>query len=145
MSATAVDTSVLVAGVLEWHEAHAVCRAERARWKRSRRKPSIPAHALLESNAVLTRLPAGYRLRAEDAREVLEAAYAELPVAPLPEGLWNLVAEMAERGVTGGAVYDAVILASAAAAGADELVTLDLDDFERLAPGTVRVRPPDGG
>lgn len=142
MALAAIDASVLVAGVLDWHADHAICRTERARWEQLTEKPCIPAHALLESYSVITRLPAGLRLRAEDALEVLYGAYGALPVAPVPKDLWGLIDDLARRDVIGGAVYDAVILESAVLARTEELVTLDSKVFERLARDRIRVRRP---
>jgi predicted nucleic acid-binding protein len=138
----AIDTSVLIAGVFEWHEDHTSCLTERRRWKRSKEKPYVPAHALLESYSVMTRLPAGLRLRADDAIEVMRGAYGDFPIAPSPTKLWALMEHLAGEGITGGSVYDALILESALAAGAKELITLDSKAFERLAGDRLRVRPP---
>ncbi len=97
----AVDTSVAVAALLAWHEAHAVTRA-------SLRDASIPVHALTESYSVLTRLP--QPLSAADAAALLEAAFPKGRVLVPPPGLQRSIpARCASLGIAGGATYDAVI------------------------------------
>ncbi|MCA1779881.1 MAG: hypothetical protein LC637_10995 [Xanthomonadaceae bacterium] len=44
--------------------------------------------------------------------------------------------------MTGGAVYDALIVESALAAGADEIVTWNVNHFQRAAADRLKVRPP---
>lgn len=63
---SAVDTSVVVPALTRWHEAHDVSR-------RASAGQSIPFHALVESYAVLARLPTPHRLSAQLAEELLGA------------------------------------------------------------------------
>jgi len=50
--------------------------------------------------------------------------------------------ESSRESVTGGAIYDAVILEAALEAGARELLTWNAADFERLSRGRLAVRTP---
>lgn len=116
---TAVDTSVVVAGFAAWHEAHASAAAALAR------KPRLPAHVLVESFSVLTRLPPPHRAAADLVASFLEARFAEPPLLlPASEHL-ALVKAVATAGLSGGAIYDALIAATARAAGAT-LLTRDV-------------------
>lgn len=119
----AVDTSVVVAGWSSWHAAHAAAHEVLAA------HPAVPAHVLAETYAILTGFPPPHRL----TPGVVEAALArQFPDGVLTldaRGYREVVGLVAREGLPGGAVYDAVIGATAAAAGA-ELVTLD----ERAAP-----------
>lgn len=63
----ALDTSVAVAGFASWHEGHASAAGILAR------KPRLPAHVLIESYSVLTRLPAPHRA----SGDIVEAFMAE--------------------------------------------------------------------
>ncbi len=114
----AVDTSVVVAGVSSWHVAHAVGRSLLVG------HPRLPAHCSVEVFSVLTRLPPPHRVGAEDAWLLLAAAFPA-PYLTLPASEHRrLLQRAAAAGVRGGAVYDALVGATAARAGAT-LVTRD--------------------
>ena len=71
----AADTSVIVASLLTWHEHHAPSR--RALETAMDDAPLvIPVPALVESYAVLTRLPAPHRLSPRDAHVLLRENFA---------------------------------------------------------------------
>lgn len=115
---TAVDSSLVVAALVAWHEGHETAR-------RQAHGQTVPAHAYLESYAVLTRLPGARRLDAPTARELLAAWFPPSRVlAPPMEAAEPYVERMARSGVVGGAVYDAWIALTAAAHG-EELCTRD--------------------
>ncbi len=114
----AVDTSVTVAGFAAWHDKHGVARAVLAR------HPRLPAHAAVETFSVLTRLPGAVRLMPSEVRTLLLEAFSE-PVLTLPAAAHRkLLGIIAEEGVAGGAVYDALIGFTALHAGA-ALLSLD--------------------
>ena len=101
------DTSVLVPALVSWHDDHDVTRRAVLGGVHH-----LPAHVLLESYSVLTRLPAPHRISPEDAA----AAIARLPMAvvSLPgEEHTRLVAELGHARLRGGATYDALIAATA--------------------------------
>lgn len=114
----AVDSGVIVAAFSSWHEVH-----DRAR--RAVGQEAVPiGHALVEAFSVLTRLPAPHRAPAALVGEFLAAVFVG-PVLTLDgPDLRRLVLRLPELSIVGGAVYDAVIGATAAAAGAT-LVSLD--------------------
>jgi predicted nucleic acid-binding protein len=66
----AVDTSVVVAALLGWHEAHEPARRALERGLAAERIV-MPAPALLEAYAVMTRLPSPHRIRPADAAALL--------------------------------------------------------------------------
>jgi len=114
----AVDTSVVVAGLASWHEAHTAARRALAR------QPRLPAHAALETYSVLTRLPPPHRFAPGLVGELLAAQFPE-PLLTLPGRQHeSLIAIAVEAGVTGGAIYDALVAATAKHAGAT-LLTRD--------------------
>lgn len=115
---TAVDTSVVVAGFATWHEAHAAAAAALAR------KPRIPAHVLVESFSVLTRLPPPHRAPAAMVTAFLRARFPDTPLALPATGYAPLLGDVTDAGLTGGSVYDALIAATVLAAGAT-LLTRD--------------------
>lgn len=114
----ALDTSVVVAALLGWHEAH-----EQAR--RAARGGGIPAHALVESYAVLTRLPAPHRVAPGVASRLLAGWFPSVRIfVPSPELARSVVGRLAAAGIGGGAAYDALVGLTAAEHGA-ELRTRD--------------------
>ena len=114
----AVDTSVVVAGFASWHEGHQSAAAVLAR------RPRVPAHVLIEAYSVLTRLPPPHRAPADLVATFLTERFPEAPLVLPPTVYADLVAAAAVEGVTGGAIYDALIAATARHAGAT-LLTRD--------------------
>lgn len=145
MSITALDTSVIVAALLGWHEAHAdaLDALVAARTKRGDRL-ILPAPALVESYAVMTRLPAPHRIAPADALQLLCGSFERRStVVGLTESqTWRFLHEAALQGVTGGRAYDALIMSCARKAGATRLITLDRHDFERLDAGDIEIVVP---
>jgi predicted nucleic acid-binding protein len=126
----AVDSSVIIAGVLSWHEFHerAILALEKAV---AGRRLLMPLPVLIESYSVLTRLPAPHRLRREVAYQLLHGSFAGARVISLSQGTaWTFLQDCVEMGTLGGRVYDAVIASAAIEAGASELLTFNARDFE---------------
>ena len=138
----ALDSSVLIAAVLAWHEHHPASYREVERLASSDTAAVIPTHALLESYSVITRLPAPHRLCPNDARKLLEGSFRDWVTAPAPAQIWTLIGRIADAEMIGGTVYDALIVESALAAGADEIVTWNVNHFQRAVADRLQVRPP---
>lgn len=115
----AVDTSVAVAAALPWHEAHAAARSALPRTK-----TALLAQVAVETYSVLTRLPPPQRVPAAVAREYLSETFVLPPLVLPPDGYERLLDLAAAEGLAGGAVYDALVGATAREAGAT-LLTLD--------------------
>lgn len=130
MAATAphVDSSVVIAGFVSWHELHdeamAVLDSE----------VTVSLHAAWETYAVLTRLPAPHRVAAGLVRDLLVSRFGtELRELPPSTGA-DVLHSLPGLQVTGGASYDALIAAVAVSDGA-ELITCDQrarTTYERL-------------
>lgn len=101
------DTSVLVPALLDWHPSHQECRAVVADGIRA-----VPGHAQLEAYSVLTRLPPPHRLSAADAEATLDQLRLVV-IALSGPGHRDLVSALARHGVSGGAVYDGLVAATA--------------------------------
>ena len=114
----ACDTSVAVASLDPTHAAHAPCRRALVD-----HRPALAGHAAFETYSVLTRLPLPLRLTARQARQVLDTAFPETcwPDRHAAIALWS---RMAEAGIVGGSVYDALV---AQAASCDGRVLLTRD------------------
>jgi predicted nucleic acid-binding protein len=116
---SAIDTSVAVPALLSWHEHHELCR-------RAASGNRIPAHALIESYAVLTRLPPPHRIDASRAVELLSSWFPPLRVLTAPASLQrSVLATLGDAGIEGGASYDALIALTAQHHG-EELLTRDV-------------------
>ncbi|MGH9101312.1 MAG: PIN domain-containing protein [Acidimicrobiales bacterium] len=115
---SALDSSVVIAALTQWHEAHDAAR-EQAWGQR------VPVHAYLESYAVLTRLPPPRRLDVRTAHELLSVWFPRSQILqPGRRGATGFVRRMAAADVSGGAVYDALVALTAAEHG-EELLTRD--------------------
>ena len=113
----AVDTSVVVAAFATWHERHEIAAQALAR------RPYAPAHVLVESYSVLTRLPAPHRAPAALVKEFLSKRFLEPPLLLPADAYLELIRRAASTSIRGGAIYDAVVAATAAAAGATLLTS----------------------
>lgn len=99
----ACDTSVAVASLDPAHAAHDSCRQALVN-----HRPALAGHAAFETFSVLTRLPVPLRLSAAQASSVLAAAFVDRCWldADATDALFR---QLADRGVVGGAVYDALV------------------------------------
>jgi predicted nucleic acid-binding protein len=102
-----LDTSAAIALVVEDHEAHAAT-LEAVRGRRL----GLAGHAWFETYSVLTRLPAGLRRSPADAIRLLAHNF---PASGFlgERGSVALGGELAGLGISGGAVYDALVGAAA--------------------------------
>ena len=114
----AADTSVVVAAFASWHEHHEGARRALDSGVR------LIEHCALETYSVLTRLPPPHRAPGIVVREFLTVRFP-LPFLRMTAKAYKaFVLGMPEHAVTGGAAYDALVAATAAACRV-ELVTCD--------------------
>ena len=141
---TALDTSVVVPALLDWHDHHARALAAVVEWRGAGRRLVVPIPALIQSYSVMTRLPRRWRVTPDTARSLLSNAFAAGAdlVAQNGDAAWSLFDRVVSKGVAGGGIHDADILACAERAGAKRLLTLNPVDFERLGPTSVEIVVP---
>jgi predicted nucleic acid-binding protein len=108
----AADTSVAVAAFASWHESHAAARAA------LRPGALLVAHCALETYSVLTRLPVPHRAPRGMVHEFLTAQFPEPHLVMEARDQRRLIARLVELDIDGGAVYDALVALTAAAADA---------------------------
>ena len=102
-----LDTSAAIALMVEDHDAHvATLDAVRGR------QLGLAGHAWFETYSVLTRLPAGLRRSPADALRLLVGNFPASRFLGEAETA-DLGAELVGLGVSGGAVYDALVGAAA--------------------------------
>ena len=113
-----VDSSVVVAAFASWHELHEPARAT------LERGPRLAAQAALESYSVLTRLPPPHRAPADLVRDFLAFSFPDAYLALAPRRFATFLTGLADKGIVGGAAYDALIAEVARTADAT-LVSCD--------------------
>ena len=125
---TLVDTSVVVAAFASWHAQHA--EADSIIDGRTR----LVAHCAVEAYSVLTRLPPPHRVAGHLVRDFLGARFPD-PYLGLDANAYGaLIPRLVELGISGGAAYDALVAATAQAAG-DILISCDrraVQTYERI-------------
>lgn len=114
----AADTSLVVAAFASWHESHDPARRALAEGLR------LIEHCALETYSVLTRLPAPHRSPGEIVREFLSASFRGSFLRLSEPAYREFVLGLPAHGISGGAAYDALVAATAAAHRA-QLVTCD--------------------
>jgi predicted nucleic acid-binding protein len=133
-SIIALDASVIVAGLLSWHDRHEEASAALVALLSGPDMVVLPLHSLVEAYAVMTRLPPPHRLSPEKALTLLEGSFrspATLIGLHGAEG-WTLLGELGQQSIAGGTSYDGLIMACARKGGARQLLTLNRRHFERL-------------
>ena len=131
-----LDTSVLVAAHLPTHPQYRAASAWLSAAAERRFGFVVSAHSLVETYSVLTRLPVAPRITPPAAWQFLESnvlSCAE-PVGLTGEAYTDLLRKVAADGLTGGAIYDAVIAKAAEIAGVDHFLTLNVRHFRRVWP-----------
>ena len=106
-----VDTSVAVALVAADHDAHAaVLQAIGSR------RLGLAGHAAFETYSVLTRLPPPVRRDPPTVRRLLEENFPATRFVDV-SGSAGLLGRLAELGIAGGSVYDALVAEAARSHG----------------------------
>lgn len=141
---SALDTNVIIAGLLTWHEHHRPAAAAIDSAFESTAPVLVPVPALLEAWSVLTRLPSPYRLAHQVAGELLSRSFrGRCKLVGLSEDeAWPLMDRLEQGGWVGRLTYDAQILMCAAAGGADELLTFNRRALDRLTGFGVAIVDP---
>ncbi len=100
------------------------------------------AHAVAESYAVLTRLPAPHRLSPADALTLIESNFIDGAVALDVSGYRTLLRRAGAEGIAGGRTYDALIAECALQAKAAALLTFNARHFNNHEAAGMRVVVP---
>jgi predicted nucleic acid-binding protein len=134
-----LDTSVLIAAVLEQHGDHARAFAILERVQQGKDEGVVAAHSLAEAYAILTRLPSPFRHSPEEALlSIEENILKHFTTSSLSGADYaSLIRDVASRGVQGGTIYDAVLLKSAVKASVTRIFTLNIKHFRAIAPQDV--------
>lgn len=111
-SLVALDTSVAIPLLIQTHRAHAAVVS----WWNGR-NVALSGHAVAETYSVLTRLPGDLRVAPTDAARLLRERFGQ-PLLLGPEVAGRFPDILGRLGISGGAVYDALVGLAAAQHGA---------------------------
>jgi len=140
-----LDTSVLVAAMVESHPAHLQALPRLQRVKDGTDVGLVAAHSLAELYAILTTLPVRPRISPTIVRDLIEHnILGVFEVVFLSDKDYvAVIAHLSDLGIIGGATYDALILHAASKANVEQVVTLNERDFVRVHPALAdRITPP---
>ncbi len=140
-----LDTSILVAALIRSHPRHAESRLWLARALRGEITLILAAHTLAELHSTLTTLPVRPRISPRTASHLRDDNLPEtMDIVALDVEDYRLVLRrVAELGLAGGVIYDALIARVAEKAQVDRLVTLNERHFRRAWPeGDERITGP---
>ena len=139
------DTSVLVAAIVEPHPMHQRSWHWLNKAKSKKFEMLVASHTLAELYAVLTTLPLRPRITPDMSRYLIKQNIETIArIIPLsPSDYLSTIRQMSELGISGGAVYDALITKAAVKAEADRLLTFNIPDFVKVWPeGESRIQEP---
>jgi predicted nucleic acid-binding protein len=136
------DTSVLIAAFWHGHAQHAASLRLFAAARRERSACAV--HTLAEVYAAMSALPVKPMIPPEQAFLFVEEVRKRLTLISLSESEYAATIQKAsEQGLTGGRIYDALLLRCAAKCAAQHVYTLNLKHFQAIAPSLAhRIRTP---
>ncbi|HLE40692.1 MAG TPA: PIN domain-containing protein [Nitrospirota bacterium] len=130
------DTSVLVAALVEPHPQHNRALPWLKKAREEEFEPVVSSHTIAELYAVLSTLPVSPRITPGLAwRLIHESVLPFASVVSLSSSDYlATVKRMSDLGLSGGAVYDALIVKAAQKSEVDRLLTFNVNDFKRAWP-----------
>ena len=141
---TLVDTSVVVAALVDQLGAHEAAFREFRRCSHGENAGYCSTHAVAEVYATLTALPLKRRISPDEARRLIEdTVLGRLTVIPLGSADYRAVLrQVANQGLGSGAIYDALHAHCAHKEGVDQILTYNLSDFDRFDLDGILVAAP---
>ena len=132
-----LDTSVLVAAMVEAHPAHERALRWLQRIKAGTDVGVVAAHTIAELYAVLSVLPVQPRISPAIANKLIQQDVFDIcEIVTLSDQDYNsVIKHLSESNIVGGVTYDAVILYTTFKVEIDHIVTLNKRDFVRIYPG----------
>jgi len=130
-----LDTNVVVAACVLDHEHHARALPIVQKIHDGEAEGFLSAHSILETHAILTRLPRAPRISALQASTLIADNITKhfTIVALTGREYGELSLKLGQNNIVGGRVYDALHLACAEKCGADRIFTFNIRDFTQLA------------
>jgi predicted nucleic acid-binding protein len=130
------DTSVMIAAMVEPHPMHSRAFPWLRRAKSKEFHILVASHTLAELYAVLTTLPISPKIQPGVARQLIYHNINKISkiISLSSSDYISVINQMANLGLSGGSVYDALIAKSAQKSKVDRLLTFNVDDFKRVWP-----------
>lgn len=128
-----LDTSVLVAVAHTSHDRH---QRSLELWNRCARKDTaVSVHTLAELYSSLTGMPPAFRIPPRDAVLAVETFLQRLtPISLTPDDYTSAIARAARLGLSGGILYDVLLLECARKCKARKIYTWNVRHFRLAAP-----------
>ena len=127
------DTSVLIAAFWRGHAHHE--SSLRLFAASSKEQSACGIHTLAEVYASMSALPVKPLIPPEQVALFVEEVRQRLTLVSLSEREYlATIRQASEQGLTGGRIYDALLLRCAANCGARHIYTLNLKHFQAIAP-----------
>jgi predicted nucleic acid-binding protein len=128
-----VDTNILIAAFQTDHPRHEACLLLLEKYPKS--QISCSAHSLAEFYSSVTRMPPPRRVRPEEAMLYVGDVASKLTLVSLtPEEYFAAITEYSAMGVSGGAIYDALLARCALKARAEKIYTWNIRHFRQFGP-----------
>lgn len=139
-----LDTSVLVASFVESHPKHTIAATCFQKLNSKKIKFFVSAHSLIECFAVLTRLPLSPKISPGTARFIIrENIEKQANIISLIENDYlDVISRMTDLNLSGGLIYDALILKAAQKEKVEKIYTFNIHDFQRLSQDSISIEPP---
>jgi predicted nucleic acid-binding protein len=137
-----LDTSVMVAAFWGDHTGHDA--SLQVFTEATKQTGSCGIHSLAEVYGTMTALPVRPALGPDQVFLFVQQISERLTPVSLDQAEYlGAIRELSERGLAGGRVYDALLLACARKAQTETILTWDLKHFRQLAPDLAdRIRTP---
>ena len=130
-----LDTNVVVAGLVKRHPHHYRAGPWLVRARRGEIEAALTTHCLAETYCILTTMPVRPRIPPTAAWRLIRDGTASLTLVPLTaDDYHRTLQRVAELGLPGGVVYDALIACAAQKLDVEALVTFNVSDFRRVWP-----------
>ena len=127
------DTNILIAASIAAHPAHQASNERLGHLKKT--GAACAAHSLAEAFSTFTRMPQPYRIPPSDALRIVQQTTETCTLVTLTASeTLRTIKDIAERGLGGFLVSDALLLACARKIDAKRIYTSNLMHFRKIAP-----------
>ncbi len=131
---TLLDTSVIIAALVESHPMHGRAFPWLKQAKEKQFELIVASHTLAELYAVLSTLPLKPRISSSVAWRLIKENIVSISkvISLTPAEYSSTIKSMSEMGLIGGTIYDSLIAKVAQKAKVERLLTLNIDHFRRV-------------
>jgi predicted nucleic acid-binding protein len=129
------DSSIIIAAFIESHPKHSVALSYLVKAKKKEFELLVSSHTILEVYSVLTSAPFNPRITPQIAKQLIENNIKNLAkiISLSAKDYFKILDKVSHSNLSGGIVYDAIIMECALISNADEVLTFNIKDFLKLA------------